>query len=216
MTGICWGALAIAAAAITPRAAALHTDRPSTLIIPGPPAVAWVFQVQGGRVTLLGPPLLYRHRGKMASALDIDGDSRLDLLLLVHKTTRFDPVPGWRPFVYTLREGRWAPKWLGSRVGHPLLEASFVRTPAGPRLLTIESFAPGAAGLTLYRWRGFGFWGEWTGPPLGPVSGLTVADLDGDGIDEIAVRAAGGAPIHFAHSGEGYALIPDRGGEEKR
>jgi hypothetical protein len=107
----------------------------------------------------------------MASAADIDSDGRVDLLVLVWKRTRYDPKPGWRPFVYTLEQGRWAPKWLGSRVGRPLEEAALVQTPKGVRLLTIERFGPGRTGLTLYHWRGFGFWGEWTGP-AGPAQSL--------------------------------------------
>jgi hypothetical protein len=159
-----------------------------------------------GRAVRIGPPLVCRHRVKMASALDLDADGRLDLLVLVHKPTRFDLKPAWRPFLYTLEDGRWAPKWLGSRVGHPLIEAALVRTPKGPRLLTVEQFGPGQMGLTLYHWRGFGFRGEWTGPPLGTFSDLCVADLDGDGIDEISLRL-GGARMHLAYDGDGYKPV---------
>jgi hypothetical protein len=130
---------------------------------------------------------VYRHRGKMASAADLDEDGALDLLVLVHKSTRYDPRLAWRPFVYTLGDDEWVPKWLGSRVGRPLLEASFVRTPKGVRLLTVEQFGEGETGFTLYHWRGFGFWGEWTGEPCPAFSGLQVHDGDGDGVDEISV-----------------------------
>ena len=153
----------------------------------GPPARVRVFRSSGQTRRQVGPELTYRHRAKMASAADVDGDGRLDLLVLVWKTTRYDPRPGWRPFVYTLRDGEWTPKWLGSRVGHPLLEAAFVRTPQGVRMLTIEDFGDGRTGFTLYHWRGFGFWGEWTGPSEPTFSDLRVADEDGDGTDEISV-----------------------------
>jgi hypothetical protein len=125
------------------------------------------------------------------------------LLLLVYKPTRFDPKPAWRPFVFTLREGNWRPKWLGSRVGRPLLEAAFVKTPKGPRLLTLETFAPGQCGLTLYHWRGFGFWGEWTGPPLGEVSGLEVKDIHQDGFEEISLLGPKGRQ-EFQYADNGY------------
>jgi hypothetical protein len=155
---------------------------------PGPLVRVRVYRVDGKRRQPIGPKLVYRHRGKMASAADVDEDGCVDLLVLVHKTTRYDPRPGWRPFVYTLGNDEWVPKWLGSRVGRPLLEAALVHTPDGVRLLTIEDFGDGQTGLTLYHWRGFGFWGEWTGAPGQPQSGLKVSDADGDGIDEISVR----------------------------
>lgn len=154
---------------------------------PGPPVRVQVYQEAAGRRRPVGPALIYRHPGKMASAADLDSDGHLDLLVLVQKKTRYDPKLAWRPFVYTLRGGRWVPKWLGSRVGRPLVEAALVHTPSGVRLLTIEEFGEGRTGLTLYHWRGFGFWGEWTGEPGPPQSGLQVMDTDGDGIDEISI-----------------------------
>ena len=169
-------------------------QRPRLVVFlrPGPPLQVRVCRRSGGRLRAVAPRLSYRHQGKMASAADIDEDGRLDLLVLVHKKTRHDPQPGWRPFVYTLREGRWVPKWLGSRVGRPLEEAAFVQAPEGPRLLTIERFAPEQSVLTLYHWRGFGFWGEWTGEPTGPLRGLQVSDDDGDGVDEVSAIDPGG------------------------
>ncbi|HUU55221.1 MAG TPA: hypothetical protein VMY87_09925, partial [Armatimonadota bacterium] len=163
-----------------------------------------VFRSSGQTRRQVGPELTYRHRAKMASAADVDGDGRLDLLVLVWKTTRYDPRPGWRPFVYTLRDSEWTPKWLGSRVGHPLLEAAFVRTPEGVRLLTIEDFGNGRTGFTLYHWRGFGFWGEWTGPAEPTYSDLRVADEDGDGIDEVSVSRERRRALYRYRDG-GYA-----------
>lgn len=171
---------------------------------PGPPARVRVCQVAGPRRIPTGPELVYRHRGKMASAADIDGDGRLDLILLVHKSTRYDPRPAWRPFVYTLRDGRWVAKWLGSRVGRPLVEAAFVRTPDGARLLTLEEFGDGLRGLTLYHWAGFGFRGEWTGEPMPGLSGLRVVDGDSDGVDDVWLMAAEGRRRYVFHNG-GYA-----------
>ncbi|GEM_PF-5168883 len=172
---------------------------------PGPPGVVRVYRVAAGVRVPVGPELVHRHPAGMASALDIDGDGRVEVLVLVRKAARYDPEPAWRPFVYTLREGRWAPKWLGSRVGRPLVEAVLVRTPRGARMLTIERFGESKTGLTLYRWRGFGFWGEWTGEPGAPQSELRVSDVDGDGIDEVSVCAGDGRQT-FVYRDGGYVV----------
>ena len=175
----------LCALACVPEKGAL--DRYLCELDPGPPVRVRVYQVRCARRTAVGPEFSCRHRGSMASAADIDRDGRLDLLVLVRKATRYDPRPGWRPFVYTLRDGEWVPKWLGSRLGRPLLEAALVRTPAGVRLLSIEDFGDARTGFTLYHWRGFGFWGEWTGQAEPAFSDLQVVDEEGDGVDEVSV-----------------------------
>jgi len=170
---------------------------------PGPPVCVLVYRKAGKKLKLAAPVLTYRHRGKMASVADIDGDGQLDLLVLVYKKTRYDKKLAWRPFVYTLHEGSWVPKWLGSRVGRPLMEAVLVNTSAGARLLTVERFAEGKTVLTLYHWRGFGFWGEWTSEPMPAVRSLQVKDRDGDGRDEISVVEFGGARRWFEYTNHG-------------
>jgi hypothetical protein len=176
---------------------------------PGPPAHVRVYRATGETEVPIGPEFVYRHSGKMASAADVDQDGRLDLLVLVYKSTRYDPELAWRPFVYTLEGDGWVPKWLGSRVGRPLREAAFVHVPHGVRMLTIEDFGDGRTGLTLYHWRGFGFWGEWTGEPGPPQSELQVMDADGDQVDEISLRAGDRRETYVFKSG-GYAAADDR------
>jgi hypothetical protein len=171
----------------------------------GPPARVRVYRTHGSVSAQIGPEFTYRHAARMASAADLDRDGRLDLLVLVWKTTRYDPQPAWRPFVYTLKDGEWVPKWLGSRLGRHLLEAALVRTPGGVRLLSIEDFGGGRTGFTLYHWRGFGFWGEWTGEPGPPQSELRVMDLDGNGIDEVSTQADNCRQT-YAFSRGGYAI----------
>jgi hypothetical protein len=167
---------------------------------PGPPVEVRVRTI-GPEAHRVGPVFSYRYRGKMASAADVDGDGRLDLLVLVYKKTRYDPKPAWRPFVYTLRDDRWVPKWLGSRVGRPLEEAAFVHLPGGVQLLTIERFGPDQSGLTLYHWTGFGFRGAWTGPAGPPMSGLRV--LPDESADRISVNVGGRRRVYSYERG-GY------------
>jgi hypothetical protein len=198
---------------LTPSGGWLAQPRYACDLQPGPPVRVRVYRAWGRLRVPVGPELAYRHPGKMASAADIDGDGNLDLLVLVHKITRYDPKPAWRPFVYTLAEGQWVPKWLGSRVGRPLLEAALVHTRGGVRLLTIEEFGEGETGLTLYHWRGFGFWGEWTGEPGPPQSGLQVVDAQGDGIDEVSV-CIGESRHTYACCDGGYTPVAEECEEE--
>jgi hypothetical protein len=170
---------------------------------PGPPVRVRAYRMEGQKRVQVGPEFSYLHPGKMASAGDVDGDGKLDLLVLVYKTTRYDPTSAWRPFLYTLEDKRWAPKWLGSRVGHELEEAALVRTPGGVRMLALERTGEKASVLTLYHWRGFGFWGEWTSEPMPPASGLQVDDANGDGVDEVSVQVEG-ERLAYAFRGGGY------------
>lgn len=153
----------------------------------------------------MGPDFRSRHPVKMASAADVDGDGALELLVLVHKSTRYDPKPAWRPFLFTLKENHWVPKWLGSRVGRPLLEAALVHTPKGVRLLTIEDFRGHRTGLTLYHWTGFGFWGEWTGKAGPPASDLQVREGKSR-TDEVSVSVRGRRESYVFRDG-GYLPV---------
>ena len=208
-----WLALAVLLALLLSSPGRGPTARYECAVQPGPPVRVQVYRLEGASRRPVGPELTYRHPGKMASAADVDGDGKLDLLVLVYKTTRYDPRPGWRPFVYTLDGDRWVAKWLGSRVGRPLEEAALVRTPNGMRMLTIERYAEGQTVFTLYHWRGFGFWGEWTGEPGPAMSGLEVEDVNGDSVDEISV-AVGDRRVSYAFRDGGY-LAADSSEEER-
>ncbi len=175
-------------------------------LVPGPHARVHVYAVHGSMQNRIGPQFSYPRRARMASAADIDADGRIELLVLVYKSTRYDRKPAWRPFVYSLTDGIWAAKWLGSRVGRPLLEAAFVSTPKGYRLLTLERCGHGRTVLTLYHWTGFGFWGEWTGEPTPSASRLRVEPGGRDGADQVSVSVGGRRRFYGFRDG-GYAPV---------
>ncbi len=52
---------------------------------------------------------------------DVDNDGCDEILVGVTKTTRFDPNPGKRLFIFKLFDGHIRPKWMGSRLSKPLV-----------------------------------------------------------------------------------------------
>jgi hypothetical protein len=53
---------------------------------------------------------------------DVHGDSTLELLVGVTKTTKFDPVLRKRIFIFKWNEKQFVPLWLGSRWGNEILD----------------------------------------------------------------------------------------------
>lgn len=90
---------------------------------------------------------------------DVDGDGRTEIVVGVHKATRYIPRPHNCLFVYRLREGRLHPVWLGSSLSRPFTDFTFAPPGSGRRwqLYAIEKTTVGRCGMALYRWNGFGF-----------------------------------------------------------
>lgn len=90
---------------------------------------------------------------------DVDGDRRTDLLVGLHKSTRFFPAPHACLFVYRFTGSTVKPLWLGSSLGAPLVD--FAAGPVGkdPRaqLCALQRARDGRWELALFRWRDFGF-----------------------------------------------------------
>ena len=90
---------------------------------------------------------------------DVDGDGMRELLLGVHKSTRFFPTPHNCLFVYGWDGKRVFPKWLGSSLGRPFADfgCANVDDDEAAELIAVERTREGKRCLALYSWCGFGF-----------------------------------------------------------
>lgn len=85
---------------------------------------------------------------------DVDGNGVVDAIVGVEKSTRYDPVVRRRVFIFKNYRGHVRPLWLGSRMGHPIVDFRFVHESSRIRVVGTE-----ASGLFLvaeYRWKSFG------------------------------------------------------------
>ncbi|MEM9023636.1 MAG: hypothetical protein AAGB22_07830 [Bacteroidota bacterium] len=91
---------------------------------------------------------------------DITGNGRLELVLMVEKSTAYDPVVRKRVFLYHLQQNRLKPLWLSSRLHQPLEALAIIPVPSGKALVrTVEHEANGNFRVSEYTWRQFGL--EW-------------------------------------------------------
>ena len=87
---------------------------------------------------------------------DMDGDSIVDAVVGVEKTTRFDPVVRRRVFMFRNIEGKVRPLWLGSRLGRPVVDFNVVKVDGETRLRSVEEDDNGKFLVAEYRWSSFG------------------------------------------------------------
>lgn len=87
---------------------------------------------------------------------DIDGDSVIDAIVGVEKTTRYDPVVRKRVFVFHNFEGKVRPLWMGSRLGRPVVDFRIVQVDGETRLRSMEEEQSGKFLVAEYRWKSFG------------------------------------------------------------
>jgi len=87
---------------------------------------------------------------------DIDNNGKDDMLIGVVKTTRFDSTMRKRLFIFKNYKGLVRPLWLGSRLGQPLVDFSFVKANEGGRVRTVEHERSGKYLVAEYKWRKFG------------------------------------------------------------
>lgn len=94
---------------------------------------------------------------------DVDGDGVKEIIVGVHKTTRFWPEPHNCLFVFGWDGRKAFPKWLGSRLSKPFVDFAFAELDgeAGEELASLEVTQNGGRCLVVYSWCGFGFVGDW-------------------------------------------------------
>jgi hypothetical protein len=94
---------------------------------------------------------------------DVDGDGIEEIVVGVHKTTRFYREPHNCLFVFGWDGQKAFPKWLGSRLSKPFVDFAFAQLDgeAGEELVSLEVTRSGDRCLVVYSWCGFGFVGDW-------------------------------------------------------
>ncbi|HID07320.1 MAG TPA: VCBS repeat-containing protein [Armatimonadetes bacterium] len=93
---------------------------------------------------------------------DVDGDKHREIIVGVHKATRYFPKPHNCLFVLGWNGKRAFPKWLGSSLSKPFVDFEFVRFGGKvDSLVSIEITRDGKRCIVIYEWRGFGFAGIW-------------------------------------------------------
>jgi len=118
---------------------------------------------------------------------DVDGDGQSEIVVAVHKSTKFFPKPHNCLFIYSWSSGEGAPKWLGSSLSRPFTDfifADFDGKP-GDELAAVETTRTNAKSLAFYQWNGFGFTrqsttGNWISASIIGTDGLRLL-LEADG-----------------------------------
>jgi len=105
---------------------------------------------------------------------DVDGDGRAEIVIGVHKATRYVPKPHNGLFVFGWDGRRAYPKWLGSSLARPFSDFEVVDVDGDGRaeVVSRESGNDGSPSVTVYSWRGFGF-----------AVDLVRGDAEGEGSD---------------------------------
>lgn len=148
-----------------------------------------IYSLAKGRARLLWEGLKPEYNAWHIDTADVEGDGCREILVCAWKRTEHDPHFGNRPFLYQWEKDQLVPKWLGSRLSRPFLElaAGDLTGDGKDRLVAIEVTRSGGNCLTVYRWHGFGFEGEWQGLQRPHLQDLRLINLDSDGKVEIAV-----------------------------
>jgi hypothetical protein len=99
---------------------------------------------------------------KLAIA-DVDGDGQREIVVGVHKSTRYFPRPHPCLFIYSFDGRTVRPKWLGSSLSRPFVDFAFANLDRdrAEELISIETTRQGKRCLVVYSWNGFGFTADW-------------------------------------------------------
>lgn len=116
---------------------------------------------QGKRKTWSGIPRGWKP-WKMTTG-DVDGDGKRDIILGVHKKTRFMPFEHNCLFVYGFDGKAATKKWLGSSLSKPFSDflIANVDNDKEDELISLETRRDGKKCIVVYSWIGFGFGSDW-------------------------------------------------------
>jgi hypothetical protein len=166
-------------ARLTDRARAIASSQEGLVAVATPSAHRGVsvYVARAGRLRLAGGGVEAWRRPERVAWGDLDGDGRIEALVLVTGRARFDRRLALRPFVYGWDGARLFPKWLGSRLSRPFDDATLGDLDGDGRadLVAVEHTREGTREIAAYRWRGFGFERIATSESLERVCGLVVA-----------------------------------------
>ena len=135
-------------------------------------------------------------------AADVDGDGIKEIVLGVHKGTRFFPQPHNCLFVFGWDGKQAFPKWLGSRLSKPFVDFTLAQLDGEPgdELVSLEVTRGGRRCLVVYSWCGFGFAGDWQSP------GFARARLSRDRRGRVILAVPGGGKRVLMRQGKSYRL----------
>lgn len=94
---------------------------------------------------------------------DVDGDGKDDIILGVHKKTRFLPFEHNCLFVWGFDGTAATKKWLGSSLSKPFSDfvVANVDSDKASELIALETKINGQKCVVVYSWIGFGFGVDW-------------------------------------------------------
>lgn len=87
---------------------------------------------------------------------DIDNDKKPELIVGVHKATRYFKRIENRIFVFNIENSYIYPKWLGSKIGNPIIDFSVDHQNKSIKI-TEQTQDSSIMLLRTYKWNGFGF-----------------------------------------------------------
>ena len=118
---------------------------------------------------------------------DVDGDGQREIILGVHKGTRFFPKPHNCLFIYNWDGTSASKKWLGSSLSKPFTDFTFgqLDSDRDEELVSLETLADGKKCVMVYSWNGFGFDADWQSGAwpqarlIGVYQGKVIVEVNG-------------------------------------
>ncbi len=87
---------------------------------------------------------------------DVDNDDKPEIIVGVNKSTRYYDNKENRLFVFNVDNDYFYPKWLGSKIGNPIVDFKVCK--ATNRLVVVEKSEVKNTNMVVsYKWNGFGF-----------------------------------------------------------